>query len=550
MLFIRFVRCLPYTLMVFCCFSQADQSLNTHKGPIILDWVSEPTTGYSDDGKPNNVTNINEQLPSQLLTNIYNMLPESNPVNPSYVDGSLKSNIVMGDDFVGQATVSVTFLNEGAGYRNSLGYFIYDPNNPPNEFTDISEHIIIFPNASKPSDGSMGQGDTVDLGIQLSAGQAIGFFIVPNGWSYAGFGANIAYSGPWNQPFYSIPSLNPEPDGYQYHNVIFYDSQEDFLVVGFDDQHRQYADNDFNDLLFAVDVTPIEAVEGINDDGTVDASTYSPVVQTENSDVTSTSYYPSRNGFATLMFEDNWPSAGDYDFNDLVVKYRYQLTLDNVNALKSLRFSYQIQAIGATFHNGFAIHLPGVSKSNIESASLTFAGVSQTIEPEPEAAETIFILAADTWDEVSTQCAMYRTLDDCNDAIGGEYTFDVVFNQAVSSAVIGNPPYDPFIFASPGKHHGDHWGRSWEVHLKKFSGTSLFDSNLFNTSDDNSQSPNYFVNDNNFPWVLNITDDWAHPLEGIDINQSYPDFSDWVLSSGAQRTDWYKLEHAVQHKIF
>jgi hypothetical protein len=354
--------------MVFCCFSQADQSLNTHKGPITLDWVSDLTTGYSDDGKPNNVTNINEQLPSQLLTNIYNMLPESNPVTPSYVDGSLKSNIVMGDDFVGQATVSVTFLNEGAGYRNSLGYFIYDPNNPPNEFTDISEHIIIFPNASKPSDGSMGQGDTVDLGIQLSAGQAIGFFIIPNGWSYAGFGANIAYSCPWNQPFYSIPSLNPEPDGYQYHNVIFYDSQEDFLVVGFDDQHRQYADNDFNDLLFAVDVTLIEAVEGINDVGTVDASTYSPVVQTENSDVTSTSYYPSRNGFATLMFEDNWPSAGDYDFNDLVVKYRYQLTLDNVNALKSLRFTYQIQAIGATFHNGFAIHLPGVSKSNIESA--------------------------------------------------------------------------------------------------------------------------------------------------------------------------------------
>ena len=321
----------------------------------------------------------------------------------------------------------------------------------------------------------MDQGDTVDLGILLSAGQAIGFFVIPNGWGWSGSGANIADSGPWSQPFYSLPSLNPEPAGYKHHNVIFYDSQQDFLVVGFDDQHRQQGDNDFNDLLFAVDVTPIEAVEGINDDGTVDASTYNAVVQTENSDLTSTSYYPSRSGYATLMFEDYWPSMGDYDFNDLVIKYRYQLTLDNLNALKSLSMTYQIQAIGATYHNGFAIHLPGVAKSNVQAASLTFAGETQTLEPETDATETIFILAADTWDAVSSACTMYRTLIDCNEAIGGEYVLEIEFNQAVSSAVIGNPPYDPFIFATPDTWHGNISGRSWEVHLKQFSGTSLFD---------------------------------------------------------------------------
>jgi LruC domain-containing protein len=116
--------------------------------------------------------------------------------------------------------------------------------------------------------------------------------------------------------------------------------------------------------------------------------------------------------------------------------------------------------------------------------------------------------------------------------------------------VVGNPPYDLFIFATPGQYHGDFVGRSWEVHLKQFSGTSLFDTSLLNSYDDSSQASNYFINVNNFPWVLNIADEWAHPLEGVDINLSYPEFSDWVLSSGVQKTDWYKLEQADQSKVF
>jgi LruC domain-containing protein len=526
------------------------QTINTHKGPIALTWLNDVSSGYSQYGEPSDVVNVNEQLPAQLLTNIYSMLPEARRVNPSFVDGSLKSNIVMDDDFDGLATVSVTFLNEGAGYRNSLGYFLYDPNNPPTDFTEIASHNIIFPNASKRPEGRMDQGDSVDLGITLTGGQALGFFVVPNGWGWNGSGGNVTNSGSWNQPFYSLPSLNPEPSGSQYHNVIFYDSNQDFLVVGFDDQHRFSGDNDFNDLLFAVDVTPIDAVAGINSDGSVDASSYNVVVQTENTEVTSTSYYPSRSGYATLMYEDNWPRMGDYDFNDLVVKYRYQLTLNNVNALKTLRMSYQIQAIGAAFHNGFALHLPGVEKNNVSSATLTFAGQPQSLQLEAEANEAVIVLTSDTWDLVSTQCSMYRTLADCNESIGQEYVLEVQFSQPVPSSVIGNPPYDPFIFASPGKHHGDFTGRGWEVHLKNFGGTSLFDNSLLGTYDDNSNFANKYVNNNNFPWVLNITDDWAHPLEGIDITKSYPDFSDWVLSNGNQKTNWYMRERASLQKIY
>ncbi len=35
-------------------------------------------------------------------------------------------------------------------------------------------------------------------------------------------------------------------------------------------------------------------------------------------------YYPA-NGPGTLAYEDLWPGKGDYDFNDLVLDYRFKL---------------------------------------------------------------------------------------------------------------------------------------------------------------------------------------------------------------------------------
>lgn len=73
-------------------------------------------------------------------------------------------------------------MNEGAGYRNTLGYFVFDTNNPPVNKDEIEAHVIIFPNTSKAPDGEMQEGDTIDLNVQLTAGQTLAFFIIPNGW--------------------------------------------------------------------------------------------------------------------------------------------------------------------------------------------------------------------------------------------------------------------------------------------------------------------------------------------------------------------------------
>ena len=125
-------------------------------------------------------------------------------------------------------------------------------------------------------------------------------------------------------------------------------------------------------------------------------------------------------------------------------------------------------------------------------------------------------------------------------------TFDP--NQMPSTVSL--PPFDPYIYALDGQYHGSYGTRNWEAHLKQFSGSELFDSGLFGQVDDATQTPNYFINTNQFPWALNITSDWKHPQESVDIRNAYPKFADWVTSSGEQEKSWYLLENATKTKLY
>lgn len=519
------------------------------------EYVDDPVSGYNAKGVPTNMTNINDSLPSDILENIYSMLPESVPVNPAFIAPDILSNISIDDDLNGgYATVTVTFLNEGAGYRNSMGYFIYDTNNPPQTKEEIAKHTIIFPNASKPGAGNMKQGDTVDLNIQVWEGQSIGFFVVPNGWGWWGSGSTIESDGPWGQPFYSREQLNPEPLAEQRHNVVFVDPANELLVIGFDDQYISRGDRDFNDLLFAVEVTPFVAIDGVNPDGSVDSG-YIPLSQTGGGDEITTSYYPSQNGMATVMFEDRWPVKGDYDFNDLVMQYQLKRSLIGENALSRLEGTYKVQAKGATYHNGFALRLPGIPSSNIESVSLLKNGMPVTHQVvEDGHMDTVLIFTPDMENDIITACEMFRTLENCREDINLEYTLDISFTNPVLPEVVGQPPYDPFIFAVPGWWHGSSFasapGRGWELHLKKFAGTPLFNTSFYGLADDASNGSTNFIDANNMPWVINVGDNWQHPKERQSVSVAYPMFDDWVQSGGFNFVDWYLLENADTSKLY
>ena len=211
---------------------------------------------YNNLGKPDYLEPISDVVTQNFLDDVDASLPESKPVptyNPQYISNGTETDICLKDS----ADVWVTFVTEGAGYRNVLGFYSYDLNSPPLTVNDISNETIIFPNVSaKNSGGDLVAGDKVKIG-SFPAGTGIGWFLVANGWN-----GNAVGNGNWK--VYSNPDFNPESNPVErFHNVLLNDTTEQRIVLGFEDIRRDYpsCDQDFNDAIFYVSANPYSAIQ-------------------------------------------------------------------------------------------------------------------------------------------------------------------------------------------------------------------------------------------------------------------------------------------------
>lgn len=88
---------------------------------------------------------------------------------PAFVD---MTKLVMTED----AEATVTFVDEGAGYRNALG--VYEVN----EDKTFGNVRILFPNASKSGSGGELLPNESQVSFNVAAGAQLGFFVVSNGY--------------------------------------------------------------------------------------------------------------------------------------------------------------------------------------------------------------------------------------------------------------------------------------------------------------------------------------------------------------------------------
>ena len=95
------------------------------------------------------------------------------------------------------------------------------------------------------------------------------------------------------------------------------------------------------------------------------------------------------------------------------------------------------------------------------------------------------------------------------------------------------PPFNPFIYDTQTRGH--------ETHLIHSPPTGRHNPQFFKQDDDDSQPQlgKYYHTVNGLPWGLNLSGDWEHPKEGINIDTAYPEILDWAQSQGATHTNWY-----------
>ena len=214
---------------------------------------------WDEDGNPDYLSEIVE-IDEDVINDIHTYLPSNQSVwenHPEYID-NVETNLILG----AASEVHLTFVYEGAGWKNSLGYYYYDLDNPPLSLDDITTKIIAFPNTSMPgSGGDLEQGSTVQLEMlngstQFPANTAIGFFLIAQGWNP---GMETVTNGVYKH--FSNYDLNEDenPQLLQ-HNVMLHDVSNNFEVLAFEDIMLPDGDKDFDDCIFYLTTNPEGAV--------------------------------------------------------------------------------------------------------------------------------------------------------------------------------------------------------------------------------------------------------------------------------------------------
>ncbi len=226
--------------------------------PAICDRYKYLGDFNSDDGTPLYL-DTRDEISSETLQIINDALPEGYPVpdfNPHYISSGYDTEIKINET----TDVWVTFVGEGAGYKNTLGFYTYDINNPTPSVPAPEDITIIFPNVSAvDSGGGLRIGDKVNIG-SFSPNTGIGWVLLANAWSDGCIG-----TGNWQ--LHSNHNYNPESNqSLKYHNVLLADRENERIILGFEDIRRDYSscDHDFNDALFYITTNTYSAMKTNN----------------------------------------------------------------------------------------------------------------------------------------------------------------------------------------------------------------------------------------------------------------------------------------------
>jgi LruC domain-containing protein len=249
--------------------------------------------------------------------------------------------------------------------------------------------------------------------------------------------------------------------------------------------------------------------------------------------------YPSPS-FGTLMFEDLWPATGDYDFNDLVVDYRYNLVTNAANKVVEMKGTFVTRAVGASFRNGFAFQLNNLSPDKITAVTGAkyhgapwISNASNGTENEQTFANVIVF--DDAQKVLPSPGGSGTNIMPANPKVAPDTTFINITFTAVSGQMIGlsDVVFNPYIIINQ--------IRGKELHLPNNVPSGKVDASFFGQNQDNSipAQGKYYKTSNNLPWALNINTSIPYAHSTNDFVTAYLKFAEWAQSNGTLYTDWY-----------
>jgi LruC domain-containing protein len=259
-------------------------------------------------------------------------------------------------------------------------------------------------------------------------------------------------------------------------------------------------------------------------DGVFDTSDARPCDGT----VTAVSYAPAQDDHGMLLFEDQFPSQGDNDFNDVVISYQYRLEHDAQGHAVRLVALFNAPAMGGNINSGAGLHLP-LPATSVSSVTRTIEGAAQgNLTPAGDSEFTV------RWSN-DLRAELYvgapGPVNVAGPAVQGKAMELVISFVPGTTFDLVAAPFDLFVFRTQAPSH--------EVHLPNFAGTALMNAALFGTADDGSSPGRSFVDKRGLPFALHLPTQTAYPVEGVAIDQVYPNILNFAASGGATDTDFF-----------
>jgi LruC domain-containing protein len=326
---------------------------------------------------------------------------------------------------------------------------------------------------------------------------------------------------------FTLSNLNP--------NTVYYFSIIEYTLNGSDPAYANGIS-----LLDSVTTNPADT----DSDGVIDLEDMFP---NDSLRAFATSY--PAGGFGTLLYEDLWPSVGDYDFNDLVIDYQYTVVSNADNNAVEARYTFVTRAIGGALHNGFAFQINGLNPNKISSTSgtktngITWATLNANGTELGNTNAANIPVFKDAYDLLpSTGGHWFINVEPNAPDVGTDTTTVLItfLNNGLPPAggvtdasVLSSVNFNPYIIV--GQERGK------EIHLVNMPPSQLMNTSYFGSLDDGSvpSSNIYFKSKQGLPWALNINQSIPYAMEKIDFISAFPNFANWALSNGSTHTDWY-----------
>lgn len=262
-------------------------------------------------------------------------------------------------------------------------------------------------------------------------------------------------------------------------------------------------------------------------------------------------YHP-KNGWGTIMFEDQFPLLGDYDFNDFVINYKVQfqgLEKDKKKyTAKYIQIGLRLKAVGGIFPYSPYLRLKEIDSNDVESIEVY---ESSNINPAPDEIKIIpnkhLILDCSLLTENLHKPAGSKyfnteknALVDTDDLPEIHILIELKDNKDVKD-IIEDDEFDLYLKRNDS---------GTEIHMNGIEPVAykypFNDKNLFPVyeSDGDEEDDNYYYSRERLIWGLRVPGNPAHAIEGADFLKAYKGFAKWAQSGGKNEQNWYNQGNA------